>query len=109
MNKVFKFYRDSTGHGYLATKMKLLRELDLLNSVSSLSRMKGQTVYLDNGMDLLAFTRVYEAKYGVLATKDVVHGGRSWVKNMQKYSVATNVPVNGENPDVVANASHSER
>ena len=45
-----KFYPDA-GHGWLAVKRKLLKELNILDKITGYSYERGQTVYLEEDQD----------------------------------------------------------
>jgi hypothetical protein len=64
-NKVFKFYSDP-GHGWLAVKRKLLKDLGILDKVTWHSYERGKTVYLEEDVDVGLFFKAWEAKYGTL-------------------------------------------
>ena len=46
-----KFYADP-GHGWVAVKRKMLHDLNIAYKISGYSYQKGQTVYLEEDMDL---------------------------------------------------------
>lgn len=60
----FKFHSDA-GHGWLAVKLNVLKELGLMDYVTIYSKRKGQTAYLEEDCDMAMFIRHYTAKYGV--------------------------------------------
>ena len=94
--KMFKYYSDS-GHGWLAVKLTVLAELGLTDRITGSSYVKGKTAYLEEDGDLFTFKNAYETVYGTLVTKEVDHGDRSWVRNLQPYgTVAVSVPVSVE-------------
>lgn len=62
-NKIFRFYSDAS-HGWLAVKRKELRELGILDKISSCSYQRGDTVYLEEDNDLIIFAQAFEAKFG---------------------------------------------
>ena len=53
---IIKVYNDR-GHGWGAVKRSLLFELGLLNRISSYSYQKGNTVYLEEDVDLNLVTQ----------------------------------------------------
>jgi len=46
-----KFYADP-GHGWVAVKRKMLHDLNIASKITGYSYQKGQTVYLEEDMDL---------------------------------------------------------
>lgn len=60
---VFNFHSDS-GHGWIAVKISLIRELGLAGSISSYSYMKGKTAYLEEDADATKFIAAFKAKFG---------------------------------------------
>ena len=46
-----KFYADP-GHGWVAVKRKMLTDLGIADKITEYSYQKGQTVYLEEDMDL---------------------------------------------------------
>lgn len=55
-----KFYSDP-GHGWAAVKRKLLIELGIINNITSFSYQKGNTVYLEEDLDLNTFLHALHA------------------------------------------------
>lgn len=62
--KVYTLYSDP-GHGWLAVKAVELKELGILEKITSYSYMRGETVYLEEDCDLSTFFEAYRAKFGV--------------------------------------------
>lgn len=60
----FNFHSDA-GHGWLAVKKSLVRELGLASGISQFSYMQGQTAYLEEDCDMLAFMNAFERKFGI--------------------------------------------
>jgi len=56
-----KFYSDP-GHGWGAVKRKVLIELGILDKISGFSYQKGQTVYLEEDLDLATLTTALALK-----------------------------------------------
>lgn len=80
--KPFKFYSDP-GHGWLAVKRKLLRDLNIIDKISQYSYQRGKTVYLEEDRDSSIFFQAYQKKYGEKPTYiekiyDGVHPIRSY-------------------------------
>ena len=61
---VFNFHSDP-GHGWLAVKKSLIRELGLAGTISRFSYMKGQTAYLEVDCDMGRFFDAFKAKFGI--------------------------------------------
>jgi hypothetical protein len=73
-NKTFRFYHDA-GHGWLAVKRKHLIELGILSEITSYSYQRGDTVYLEEDMDMDTFYRAYKEKFSVdPSRRDIYHG-----------------------------------
>jgi len=66
-NKTFRFYNDP-GHGWLAVKRKFLIELGILEKITSYSYQRGNTVYLEEDLDMDTFFKAYENRFSVLPT-----------------------------------------
>lgn len=60
---VFNFHSDA-GHGWLAVKNSLVRELGLATEISAYSYMQGQSSYLEEDCDMGRFIRAFTAKFG---------------------------------------------
>lgn len=58
-----KYYNDP-GHGWLAVKRKLLKELGISDKISSYSYQRGNTVYLEEDCDASVFMKAFKEKYG---------------------------------------------
>jgi len=65
--KTFKHYSDP-GHGWIAVSTALILELGIGPKISLYSRIRGNTVYLEEDGDALAFVEAYTAKFGVAPT-----------------------------------------
>jgi hypothetical protein len=55
-----KFYADA-GHGWLAVKRKLVKDLNIHNKITLYSYQKGDTVYLEEDCDASLFMDVAKA------------------------------------------------
>lgn len=91
MNKVYKFYRDSS-HGWLAVKRQDLIELDIESSVTAWSyeSRSGHTVYLEEDSDMSLFFKAYETKHGTkpqLMISDI--DGRSSIRSYPAFKSVT--------------------
>ena len=84
---VFNFHSDA-GHGWLAVKNCLVRELGLAKEISQFSYMQGQSSYLEEDGDMAKFINAFTAKFGFapkineLPSKD-----RSMVRNFKRFSM----------------------
>lgn len=115
MSREFKFYKDAS-HGWLAVKAKLLDELGIASLVSNCSYYKGSTVYLEEDSDMHMFQDAYVSLYGSIQFKEIDHGMRSWVRNLNHYgapvAAAEVLPVTDEalmeTVDGIGNAPKSD-
>ena len=85
MDKLFHFYMDD-GHGWVAVKKELLKELKLENSISAYSYMKGDTAYLEEDSDASKFHRAFGKKF-MVDPQYLNHtiDGRSPIRNYASY------------------------
>lgn len=60
---VFNYHSDA-GHGWLAVKLTLVRELGLAKEISQYSYMQGQSAYLEEDCDMAKFITAFKAKFG---------------------------------------------
>ena len=82
-NKTFRFYNDP-GHGWLAVKRKLLIELNILEKITSYSYQRGNTVYLEEDLDMDTFFKAYESKFSVLPSRqDIYHKSNSPIRSYE--------------------------
>lgn len=73
---MFKFYTDP-GHGWLAVKIKALKDLGIADKITSCSYTKGKTAYLEEDCDAATFVTAYIAKYGKRPEVAVKHTDKS--------------------------------
>jgi len=66
----FNFHSDA-GHGWLAVKNCLVRELGLATQISQCSYMQGQSSYLEEDCDMSKVINAFTAKFGFAPT--IVH------------------------------------
>jgi hypothetical protein len=59
----FNFHSDA-GHGWLAVKKSLVRELGLADKISAYSYMQGQSAYLEEDCDAHRFFVAFKEKFG---------------------------------------------
>lgn len=84
---VFNFHSDA-GHGWLAVKNCLVRELGLATVISSYSYMKGATSYLEEDGDVAAFFKAFEAKFGVKPMiKELPPREHSAIRSMPRFKM----------------------
>lgn len=60
---VFNFHSDP-GHGWLAVKNSLIRELGLASEISHYSYMQGQSTYLEEDGDMAKFLVRFKERFG---------------------------------------------
>lgn len=60
----FKFHSDP-GHGWLAVKISLIRELGLDYQISAYSYVRGKTAYLEEDRDVGIFIRAFRERFGI--------------------------------------------
>lgn len=79
-----KFYADP-GHGWVAVKRKMLHDLGIAYKISPYSYEKGQTVYLEEDMDLDTLLKALgERGIGVFLEKKLTDR-RSPIRNFNHY------------------------
>ena len=85
-NRIFNFHSDA-GHGWLAVKLTDLIDLGINKKISRYSYIKGETVYLEEDLDLSVFFKAFEDKHGVKPTiKDLDHQyDRSPIRSFNNY------------------------
>jgi len=85
-NKTFRFYNDA-GHGWLAVKRKFLIELGILEKITSYSYQRGNTVYLEEDLDMDTFFKAYENRFSVLPfRRDIYHRSNSPIRSYECFS-----------------------
>lgn len=83
----FNFHSDA-GHGWLAVKKSLVRELGLASGISQCSYMQGQTAYLEEDCDMLAFLIAFEKKFGIKANINYLDSkDRSPIRSFKRFSM----------------------
>jgi len=70
MKKVKATFHNDGGHGWLAVKRSLLKELGIFNEVSSCSYQKGSTVYLEEDCDVSLLAEALRKQKGILKLED---------------------------------------
>lgn len=60
----FNFHSDA-GHGWLAVKLNLIRELGLATEISQYSYMQGKTAYLEEDCDAPKFIKAFKERFGI--------------------------------------------
>jgi len=61
---VFNHHSDP-GHGWVAVKKDLVRELGIIEQITRCSYMQGQSAYLEEDCDAGTFIKAFEARFGV--------------------------------------------
>lgn len=82
-----KFYHDAA-HGWLAVKMHVIRELGLDGKISKSSFIKGQTIYLEEDIDMPLYIDAQKARGVTVNAVAIDHGKRSIVRNYNIYHAA---------------------
>lgn len=77
------FFSDG-GHGWAAVKRELLKELNIMNEISSFSYQKGNTVYLEEDCDFAKFLQAYCSKHGI--TEGWASRWKELVETKESYS-----------------------
>lgn len=57
-------YHTDPGHGWFAVKRSELVNLNIADKITPYSYSKGQTVYLEEDLDLSTFFEAYEQQFG---------------------------------------------
>ncbi len=85
---VFNFHSDP-GHGWLAVKKNLIRELGLVSEISKYSYMQGQSVYLEEDSDATKFLKRFQEVFGITArVKELESKNRSSaIRSMNIFSI----------------------
>jgi len=77
------FFSDG-GHGWLAVKRSLLKDLGILQEVSGCSYQKGNTVYLEEDCDVSLLFNTLKVKYGIERLNDFFEIKNSHTNNRSK-------------------------
>jgi hypothetical protein len=84
---VFNFHSDA-GHGWLAVKLCLVRELGLIGQISQYSYMQGKTAYLEEDCDATRFVNAFAAKFGFAPKiKDLESKDRSAIRSFKRFAM----------------------
>ena len=83
--RTFKYHNDP-GHGWLAVKLDLLAELNLIDQISAYSYLKGKTVYLEEDCDCSLFVQKYREKFGSFDEKSSFYDKRCPVRSYTPYT-----------------------
>lgn len=96
MKKIKVTYFQDSGHGWIAVKRSLLKEIGALSHISSFSYQKGETVYLEEDSDANKFFKLYFASKGMDYISSVqmsdyfdvksVHSERSAIRNYASFN-----------------------
>ncbi len=83
----FNFHSDA-GHGWLAVKLALVRELGLASEISPYSYMQGQTAYLEEDCDATKFINAFKTRFGIEPQiKDLDPKDRSPIRSMKRFQM----------------------
>lgn len=85
--RTFKYHNDPS-HGWLAVKLDLLDELDLIDKITTYSYIKGKTVYLEEDLDCTTFVQEYRKRFGVFQEQSLYYDKRCPVRGYNSYSPA---------------------
>ena len=86
-NMVFNFHSDA-GHGWLAVKLCLVRELGLIGQISQYSYIQGSSAYLEEDCDAIRFVAAFKAKFGCEPRiKDLESKDRSPIRSMKRFAM----------------------
>lgn len=84
---VFNFHSDA-GHGWLAVKNSLIRELGLATKISSFSYTKVATSYLEEDRDAQLFIKAFTDKFGMAPTiKELKSRDYSPIRSMPRFKM----------------------
>jgi hypothetical protein len=97
-----KFYHDDN-NGWLAVKFKLLQELGIADKISKGSYIKGQTVYLDEDVDMPIYIDAQKDRGITVNAVSIGHGKRSIVRNYTIYHVSDNASASAANMTMMVN------
>jgi hypothetical protein len=82
---VFNFHSDA-GHGWLAVKTALVRELGLAKEISQFSYMQGQSCYLEEDCDMGKFIMAFRAKFLIdPKIKELESRDNSPIRSMKRF------------------------
>lgn len=85
---IFNHHSDP-GHGWVAVKKSLIKELGLVDKITRFSYINGQSVYLDEDQDYTAFFKAFTARFGIEPTTRtlVPRNSSSPIRSMKRYSI----------------------
>lgn len=79
-----KYYSDP-GHGWIAIKRKLLKELNITDQISAYSYQRGNTVYLEEDRDAVILTKALAENKVVVEITAKHTNYRSPIRNYSHY------------------------
>lgn len=83
----FNFHSDA-GHGWLAVKICLVRELGLATDISLFSYMQGKTAYLEEDGDAPKFIKAFTEKFGFApAIKELESKNYSPIRSFNRFKM----------------------
>ncbi len=84
---VFNFHSDA-GHGWLAVKKDLVRELGLISQISQFSYMQGLSVYLEEDCDMGRFINAFTLRFGFApGIKELDSKDNSPIRSMKRFAM----------------------
>lgn len=75
-------------HGWLRVRLSLVKRLGILPQITPYSYIKGQTLYLEEDMDMTLFLSTFKAKMGYEPTiieKGYEYGGPSTIRSYDHF------------------------
>ena len=82
--KVYIFHSDP-GHGWIAVRLRELKELGIEKEISQYSYCKGDTVYLEEDCDAAAFFNAYTKVFGKSPTYRESYLERTPIRHYPRY------------------------
>ena len=84
--KIYRFYSDP-GHGWMKVPRADLKALGIEDKISSYSYQRGDSVFLEEDMDVTTFATALKEKFGHdLKTRGTNSGRQSRIRSYQTYS-----------------------
>jgi hypothetical protein len=84
----FKYHNDPS-HGWLAVKIDLLDELELIDRISVYSYIKGKTAYLEEDSDCTLFVEKYRQRFGTFEEESLYYDNKCPVRSYNQYRPET--------------------
>lgn len=86
MSTITKVFHSDPGHGWLAVKLKELKDFDITDKVSSFSYVKGKSVYLEEDCDAGLYIEAMKEKGVIVKTRES-YREYTPIRNYESYSV----------------------